>query len=101
MTALVTLSPESVEAVARRVVELQSGTVVRSDDPNALLTREQAATYCSLTVYTFDRERKRLPEALKPAADKGPLARRWRRSTLDLYKMTNGEGRYRTRRKAA
>jgi hypothetical protein len=88
------LDPEDHRAIAQNVVEMLRGDVAavasRATDPDPLFNREQAAAYCTLTVRTFDRERKRLPDALKPAATAGPLAHRWRKTTLDLYKLTQG-----------
>lgn len=89
---IVELSPASVDAVARRVLELQrempAAPAAIAADP--LLTREEAARFCNLTLRTFDRERKRVGDKLAPAATEGPLARRWRKSALDLYILTTG-----------
>lgn len=83
-----TLSDEDVDAlataVARKVKTLPAG------DPFDLFTRREAATYCSLSPSSFERERRRVPDALKPAAAEGPLATRWHRCVLDIYKATGG-----------
>lgn len=53
MTELVTLSPESIEAIARRVVELQSVAQARSEHT---LTRAEAVVFSGRrSVSAFDR----------------------------------------------
>jgi hypothetical protein len=78
------LSPETIEAIARRTAEIIRGTPADSDP---WLTREQAASYLALPPRTFDRKRKLHPEALKPCTEH-PL--RWSRNALDVFKLTRG-----------
>lgn len=82
------LTPEDIEAVANRVVQKLRESPPASNDP--ILTREQAAAFCSLSSRTFDRERQRVPLALAPVGDVGPLSKRWRLSTLEMYLLSNG-----------
>lgn len=78
--------------IVARVVEVLRGNVVPlpgiEKDPDPLFTREEAARYLTFTTRTFDRMRQLNPEAIKPWRETGPL--RFRRSTLDLYKLTGG-----------
>jgi hypothetical protein len=98
MNNLVELSPSSIEAIALRTAEIIRNAPPVDTDP--LLDRKQAAEYLTFTVRTFDRERVANPNGLKPAADTGPLSRRWRKSTLDLYKF-GSRGVVRTRQRKA
>lgn len=74
------------ERIARRVAELLAE--IRPD--RQVFNRREAAEYCGLTVRTFDRERRRVPGDLAPVGTAGPLLRRWRRDTLDLYLFAGG-----------
>ncbi len=98
MTTLVTLSPESVEAVARRVIELQAQA--KPSDPNAWLTRAQACEHLGVARETFLRMRAAHPSALRPVSEK-PL--RWSKAQLDFFKLRGGHipSRVGTRRQAA
>ncbi|HLP01467.1 MAG TPA: hypothetical protein VK163_05530 [Opitutaceae bacterium] len=72
MSAVVVLAPESVDAVAKRVLELQTASPVRPE-----LTTEEAAKYCGFAlVDTFRRWAKRRRIA--------PIERgRWRVAALN------------------
>ena len=80
----VLLSPESVEAIARRVIELQREAPADSDP---WLTREQAAKYLNFSPSSFERARREHAEALKPCSEH-PV--RWSRNALDVFKLTRG-----------
>jgi hypothetical protein len=82
----VVLAPESVDAVARRVVEMMRNAPADSDP---WLTREQAASYLNVSPRSFDRKRKEHTAALK-SCSKHPLG--WCRNALELLKLTNGAG---------
>lgn len=98
----VTLSPESVKAIARQLAEVIGPMlgipVPRAVDTDPLFDRSGAADYLKMAVSTFDHERKKHPETLKPAGECGPMSRRWLKSTLDRYKY-GARAFVRTRRK--
>jgi hypothetical protein len=85
VSTVVDLSPQAIDAVARRVIELQrSAPIVEADQ---WLSKTEAAKYLSFTSRTFDRKRKIFVEALKPAMDH---PQRWSRNALDVFKFTRG-----------
>jgi hypothetical protein len=80
----VTLSAESVRAVAQQLFELMQTRPAVSDP---WMTREQAADYLNLPLRTFTKLRSKHPEALKPC-ETAPL--RFSRTTLDAFKVSRG-----------
>jgi len=89
------LSPESIEAIARRIVEMQRETAAPADsDP--WLTREQAAAYLNFSPSSFERARRAHAEKLKPIS-LHPV--RWSRNALDAFKFSQGPSLVRRGRK--
>jgi hypothetical protein len=80
----VTLSPESVKALAQQLFELMR-TKPEVSDP--WLGREDAAAYLNISPRSFDRIRDAHVETLRPASEH-PL--RWSRNALDTFKMSRG-----------
>lgn len=80
------LSSETIDAIARRVVQLQRETAAPADsDP--WLTREQAAAYLNFSPSSFERARRAHPEKLKPIS-LHPV--RFSRNALDAFKFSQG-----------
>lgn len=90
------LSRVSVEAIARRVVELQRETSGPVADP--WLTRKQAAAYLNFSPSSFERARRAHPAQLKPISEH-PV--RWSRNALDVFKFSQGPALVRRGRKRA
>lgn len=84
---------ELARSIALHVVEMlrADGAIMPpAKDPLRLHDRKSAARILNMSVRSFDAERVRVPDLLKPAGTTGPMKVRWTEGVLDLYRMTGG-----------